>query len=79
MPLQLGSSQSAVSANISELMSSFHDKGSIGTSHPASDAKAQRQAIAIALDKARRARRGKRKSPRERVLEKKAAKEESKA
>lgn len=56
MPLKKGKSSKTVSANISTLMEDFKKSGKIGTSKPASKAKAQKQAIAIALSKAGKAR-----------------------
>lgn len=41
-----------ISANIKEMLHSYKSTGMIGTSHPASMAKARRQAIAIAETKA---------------------------
>lgn len=55
MPLQSGGSKKAVVANIRELMHSFARTGKIGTSKPASRGKANKQAVAIALDKQRQA------------------------
>lgn len=56
MPLKKGKSQKTVSANISEMMRKFERSGRIGASKPASKAKAQKQAVAIALSKAGKAR-----------------------
>jgi hypothetical protein len=53
MPLAEGSSKKTISSNIAEIMRSYHKKGSIGTSHPKSGKKAQKQAAAIAFAKAR--------------------------
>jgi len=53
MPLKKGSSKKTVSSNISEIMSSYGKTGKIGTSKPASKKKAQKQAVAIALNQAR--------------------------
>jgi hypothetical protein len=52
MPLEKGSSKKAISKNISELMRTYKKKGKIGTSKPKSKKKAQKQAVAIALNKA---------------------------
>ena len=52
MPLYSGSSQRTISKNISETMDSYKRNRKIGTSQPKSKAKAHKQAIAIALDKA---------------------------
>ena len=52
MPLKKGSSKKVISENIEEIMHSYHETGTIGTSTPASNKKAQKQAIAIAFDMA---------------------------
>jgi hypothetical protein len=52
MPLSRGSSSKTISSNISEMMGSFKKTGKLGTSKPASKKKAQKQAVAIALNKA---------------------------
>jgi hypothetical protein len=52
MPLKSGKSKKVVSENISEVMRSYKKKGKIGTSRPKGKAKAQKQAVAIALSKA---------------------------
>jgi hypothetical protein len=52
VPLKKGKNQ--VSNNIKEVMDSYKKKGTIGTSKPKSKKKAQKQAIAIALNTARR-------------------------
>ena len=54
MPLKKGKSKKVISDNIKEIMHSYHKKGTIGTSTPASNEKAQKQAIAIAFSKARK-------------------------
>ena len=54
MPLKKGSSQKTVSSNISTLVHDYERKGSIGTSTPTSKKKAVKQAVAIALDMARK-------------------------
>lgn len=51
--LKAGSSAKTRSSNIRELLHSFKQTGSIGNSKPASMAKAQAQAAAIAYSKAR--------------------------
>lgn len=53
MPLKKGTSRSAVSGNVKTLMHDYEKKGAIGKSKPASKKKAQKQAVAIALSKAR--------------------------
>lgn len=58
MPLKNGSTQSVVSSNIKTLVDEWKSDGSIGTSHPASKKKAIRQAVAIALTKAGKSRKG---------------------
>lgn len=52
MPLKTGKSKKAISENISELMHSYDATGKIGNSRPPSRAAAQKQAIAIAMSKA---------------------------
>lgn len=52
MPLKSGSSQKTVGKNVSELMKSYKDTGKIGSSKPGSKGAAQKQAVAIALNKA---------------------------
>ena len=49
MPLQKGKSKETFGKNISELMTSFHKTGRIGTSKPSSAVKARKQALAIAF------------------------------
>lgn len=56
MPLKTGRSNKVVSANISEMMGSYKKKGTLGTSKPKSAKKAQKQAVAIALQKAGKSR-----------------------
>ena len=56
MPLKKGKSRGAVSANIKEMTHSYERTGKIGSSKPASKAKAVKQATAIALKKAGRSR-----------------------
>ena len=55
MPLVKGKSKKAVSKNISTLVGDFEKRGRIGTSKPASKEAAVKQATAIALQKAGRA------------------------
>jgi hypothetical protein len=54
MPLKKGKSKKVISENIAEIMHSYHEKGTIGTSIPATNDKAQKQAIAIAFDMAKK-------------------------
>ncbi len=63
MPLKKGSSQKTVSKNIETLVHDYERKGSIGNSKPASKKKAQKQAVAIALSKARESGGGPKKKP----------------
>jgi hypothetical protein len=53
MPLAAGKSKASFVKNIRELMAAFHREGKIGTSTPASAAKANKQAVAIAFSKQR--------------------------
>lgn len=59
MPLKKGKSDKVVSSNISEMMRKFEKSGKIGASKPASKAKAQKQAVAIALSTAGKSRKKK--------------------
>lgn len=52
MPLKKGKTDKIIGDNISELMGSYKKKGKIGTSKPSSKKKAQKQSVAIALNKA---------------------------
>lgn len=61
MPLKSGKSNKVVSENISELVHDYRDTGSIGTSHPVNEKHAQKQAVAIALSKAGRSKKVKKK------------------
>ena len=54
MPLKKGKSKKVISDNIEEIMHSYHVKGTIGTSSPKSNEKAQKQAIAIAYSLAKK-------------------------
>jgi len=54
MPLKKGKSKKVISGNIKEIMRSYHKKGTIGTSIPESNEKAQKQAIAIAFNMAKK-------------------------
>lgn len=56
MPLKEGSSKSVVSSNIKTLVDDWKRDGSIGASHPPTKKKAVKQAVAIALSKARKSR-----------------------
>jgi hypothetical protein len=56
MPLKPGRSRKVVSENIGEMVRKYKKSGSIGTSKPASKGKAVKQAVAIALSKAGKAR-----------------------
>ncbi len=51
MPLQSGKGEKSISANIKELMKSWHKTGKIGTSTPKTRAEAAKQAAAIAYKK----------------------------
>jgi hypothetical protein len=53
MPLKKGKSKEDIQKNISELIHAYKKKGKIGTSHPKSGNAAQKQAVAIALSKAK--------------------------
>ena len=53
MPLKKGKSKKVISANIHELLHEYKETGTIGTSHPKSMKKVQKQAVAIAYDKAK--------------------------
>jgi hypothetical protein len=53
MPLKKGKSKEVIQKNISELIHAYKKKGKIGTSHPKSGKAAQKQAVAIALSKAK--------------------------
>lgn len=52
MPLKKGKSKKVISSNIEELLHDYKQTGTIGTSHPKSMKKAQKQAVAIAYSKA---------------------------
>ena len=52
MPLKSGKSQKTISENIGEMVSSFKEKGKIGTSTPKNTSAAVKQAAAIAYGKA---------------------------
>lgn len=55
MPLKSGKSKKVVSGNIKELVHTYESKGKIGASKPASKKKAVKQAVAISLQKAGKA------------------------
>ena len=55
MPLKKGSSKKTISSNIGTMVGDFKKSGKIGTSKPASKAKAVKQAVAISLSKAGKA------------------------
>lgn len=61
MPIRKGSGQKVISSNIKEIMDSYKQKGTIGTSKPANKKKALKQAIAISESSARKST-GKKKS-----------------
>jgi len=54
MPLKKGKSKKVISDNIEEIMHSYHENGTIGTSSPKTNEKAQKQAIAIAFSLAKK-------------------------
>jgi ABC-type sulfate/molybdate transport systems ATPase subunit len=54
MPLKKGKSKKVISSNIEELLHDYKQTGTIGTSHPKSMKKAQKQAVAIAYSKAKK-------------------------
>lgn len=54
MPLKKGKSKETISKNIGTEMKEYKKTGKIGTSKPKSKKKAQKQAVAIALSKARK-------------------------
>jgi hypothetical protein len=56
MPLKKGRSDKVVSENISELVSTYKNKGKIGNTTPRSLAHARRIAAAVAFSKAGRSR-----------------------
>lgn len=61
MPLKKGKSNKVVSTNVKEMMDTYKSSGAIGTSKPKSNKAAQKQAVAIALSKAGKSRKGKKK------------------
>jgi flavin-binding protein dodecin len=54
MPLKKGKSKKVINSNIEELLHNYKKDGIIGTSHPKSMKKAQKQAVAIAYSKAKK-------------------------
>jgi ABC-type sulfate/molybdate transport systems ATPase subunit len=54
MPLKNGKSKKVISSNIEELLHDYKQTGTIGTSHPKSMKKSQKQAVAIAYSKAKK-------------------------
>jgi hypothetical protein len=52
MPLKSGKSAKVISGNISEMIHAYTKTRAIGNSHPKTLAKAKKQAVAIALNKA---------------------------
>ncbi|MDQ7988340.1 MAG: hypothetical protein REI09_01790 [Candidatus Dactylopiibacterium sp.] len=52
MPLRSGKSRATISHNIKTLIHDWEEDGTLGNSRPESRRKAQRQAVAISLDKA---------------------------
>lgn len=65
MPARLrkGGSQQVVSDNIREIVHGWEQDGTVGNSRPRTKQQAVKQAVAIALDEARRTARGKAKPP----------------
>lgn len=59
MPLKKGKSKKVISENIGEMMNKFDETGTIGNSTPANRKKAQKQAVAAALNKAGKSRKKK--------------------
>lgn len=55
MPLKTGRSKKVISENIGEMVTKYKETGKIGTSKPASKGKAVKQAVAIALSTAGKA------------------------
>ena len=56
MPIKKGSSKKTISNNVKEVFSAYKTSGKIGSSKPSSAAKAQKQAVAIALSSAGKSR-----------------------
>lgn len=52
MPLSKGKSSKAFSKNVKELVDTYKQKGSIGTSHPKNKKSAIKQAVAISYREA---------------------------
>jgi hypothetical protein len=57
MPLRKGTGRKTVSQNIKTMVHEYERDGTIGNSQPKTRAKAVKQAVAIALDKAGKSRR----------------------
>lgn len=53
MPLKKGKSKEVIQKNVFELIHAYKKKGRIGTSYPKSNKAARKQAVAIALSKAK--------------------------
>jgi hypothetical protein len=62
MPLQPGSSEATQQSNLKEVYKSYKRTGKIGNSRPKNKRKALKQAIAIAIQNAKRSSRGKNKN-----------------
>lgn len=54
MPIKKGKSKETFSKNVKEIMESYKDKGSIGSSKPKSKKKAISQALAISYNEQRK-------------------------
>jgi len=61
MPLKKGRSRKTIGKNISEMVRKFKKSGKIGNSKPKSKKRAFKQAVAIALSKAGKSRKRKKK------------------
>lgn len=60
MPLRKSRSKEAISQNIKELVHSYEETGKIGKSRPKTKKEAVKQAVAIAMNKARKSKKKKR-------------------
>lgn len=78
MPLLNGGSQKTIDKNVSELLVTWKRNGYIGNSKPATEAAARRQAVAIAMDKAGKARKTRNKKDSNKKVNNKAGKAKSK-